>query len=47
MASEKQIEVRNWGVSSVDDLINAYNSGSTGSTVDWPLKAKEVLARMT
>ena len=47
MASEKQIEVRNWGVSSVDDLIKAYNSGSTGSTVDWPLKAKEVLARMT
>ena len=47
VASEKQIEVRNWGVLSIDDLINAYNLGSTGSTVDWPLKAKEVLARMT
>ena len=47
LASEKQIEVRNWGISNVDDLIKAYNSGSTGSTVYWPLKAKEILARMT
>ena len=45
MARNKNIMVRNWGVSNEDDLIKAYNSGSTGSTVDWPLKAKKILKK--
>ena len=43
-AFEKNILVRNWGVSSEKDLINAYNSGSKGTTVDWPTKGKEMIS---
>ena len=42
-ALEKNILVRNWGVSSEKDLINAYNSGSKGTTIDWPTKGKEMI----
>ena len=42
-AKNKNITVRNWGVSNEDDLIIAYNSGSTGTTVDWPSRGKELL----
>ena len=35
--------MRNWGVSNKKDLITAYNSESTGTTVDWPSKGKEIL----
>ena len=42
-AKEKNILVRNWGVATKKDLIIAFNSGSTGTTLDWPLKGKEIL----
>ncbi|MEC7837597.1 MAG: glycerophosphodiester phosphodiesterase family protein [Chloroflexota bacterium] len=42
-AKEKNILVRNWGVSNKQDLITAFNSESTGTTLDWPLKGKEIL----
>jgi glycerophosphoryl diester phosphodiesterase len=42
-AKEKNILVRNWGVSNKEDLITAYNSESTGTTLDWPSKGKEIL----
>ena len=42
-AQNKGILVRNWGVSSSEDLIMSYNSNSTGTTCDWPLKGKEII----
>ncbi len=42
-AKEKNILVINWGVSDKNDLITAYNSESTGTTLDWPLKGQDIL----
>ena len=42
-AQNKGILVRNWGVSSSEDLIMSYNSNSTGTTCDWPLRGKEII----
>jgi len=42
-AKEKKILVRNWGVSNKEDLLTAFNSKSTGTTLDWPLKGREIL----
>jgi len=44
-AYEKNISVRNWGIKDEKDLINAYNSGSKGTTIDWPTRGKEVILR--
>ena len=44
MGSDMCIRDRNWGVSSEKDLINAYNSGSKGTTIDWPTKGKEMIS---
>ena len=43
IAKEKNILVRNWGVSNKEDLIKAIDSESTGTTLDWPLKGKDIL----
>ena len=44
-AYEKNISVRNWGIKDEKDLINAYNSGSKGTTIDWPTRGKEVILK--
>jgi glycerophosphoryl diester phosphodiesterase len=35
--------VRTWGVGSVTDLKRAFDSGASGTTVDWPGRAKKAL----
>jgi len=45
-AREKNILVRNWGVSDKNDLITAYKSESSGTTLDWPLKGQDILKKI-
>jgi len=42
-ANLKNLEVRNWGIRNKNDLIMAYMSGSSGTTVDWPQTAKKII----
>ena len=42
-AYEKNLKVRNWGVKNKDELIKAFTSGSSGTTVDWPTTAKSII----
>ena len=44
MAREHGLFVRTWGVRSETDIRTAYASGASGTTVDWPLKAQQILA---
>ena len=44
MAQENGLAVRTWGVRSETDIRTAYASGASGTTVDWPLKAQQILA---
>ena len=44
-ALNMNILVRNWGVSNEIDLINAYNSGSTGTTIDWPTRGNKIISK--
>ncbi len=37
------LQVRTWGVGSIIDLKRAVDSGATGTTVDWPGRAKKAL----
>ena len=43
IARSKNLEIRNWGVKNKEDLVQAYNSGSSGTTVDWPETAKNII----
>lgn len=43
-AREGGLDVRVWGVQSVDDLGQAVTMGTTGATVDWPGQARDYLA---
>lgn len=43
MARRSGLTVRTWGVKTEDDLRRACDSGAVGTTVDWPLRAQQLL----
>jgi glycerophosphoryl diester phosphodiesterase len=43
LAQEHGLFVRTWGVRTETDIRTAYESGASGTTVDWPLDAKQIL----
>ena len=43
MANLNGLTVRTWGVQTENDLRRAMISGAAGTTVDWPLRALEIL----
>jgi glycerophosphoryl diester phosphodiesterase len=43
LAKENGLFVRTWGVRTEADIRTAYASGASGTTVDWPLKARQIL----
>ena len=40
------ILVRNWGVLNEKDLLHAYKSGSTGTTIDWPKRGEKIISNI-
>jgi len=46
-ANAAGLEVRTWGIAnSKADLRRAYRAGAAGSTVDWPVKAQEIIDQL-
>ncbi|NQW16628.1 MAG: hypothetical protein HQ478_04000 [Chloroflexi bacterium] len=44
-ANEARLSVRCWGIGDSEDALQmAFDSGATGTTVDWPDRAREMLA---
>lgn len=43
LAKKHDLFVRAWGVKTEKDLKRAFDSGADGTTVDWPLRAKQLL----
>ena len=44
LAETNGLFVRTWGVRSEEDLLRARDSGASGTTVDWPLRAQKLIA---
>ena len=42
-AADRSLAVRGWGVRSAEDLLQLYNLGAIGATVDWPGRALEAI----
>ncbi|NCG34426.1 MAG: hypothetical protein GWO78_00265 [Dehalococcoidales bacterium] len=45
-ALNMNILVRNWGVLNEKDLLHAYKSGSTGTTIDWPKRGEKIISNI-
>lgn len=44
-ATDRDLEIRAWGVGSAEDLLHVARLGAVGATVDWPDRAIEILNR--
>ena len=44
LAEESGLFVRTWGVKKDADVLRARDSGASDTTVDWPIRAKKLLA---